>query len=112
VLAVGHKAWDTAALVPLSGRNRSLPRGAPVEGRPLEFHGFQVAKSGFQVFNANTEKKAFMLEGKYPSINNTDDPDGVLAKTDWLTERYFIVPLGRTIERCLVCDFGGHNYEK
>jgi hypothetical protein len=41
------------------------------------------------------------------------EPDSdVLAKTGWVTERYFIVPLGKTIERCLVCDFGGRNREK
>jgi hypothetical protein len=51
----------------------------------------------------------FVIEGSYSSIHNTEDPDGVLAKTGWLTERYFIVPLGKTIERCLVCDFAGHN---
>jgi hypothetical protein len=65
----------------------------------------------FDFFQVGTGQKLFTIEGTYSSINAVD-PDGVLAKTGWLTERYFIVPLGKTIERCLVCDFGGRNHEK
>jgi hypothetical protein len=85
---------DQAWLV-LQSRERKNPSGA--------------VKVFFDVFNAETGKKVVMIEGNYSSINNGDDPDGVLAKAGWLTERYFIVPLGKTIERCLVCDFGGRN---
>jgi hypothetical protein len=65
----------------------------------------------FDFFNADTGQKLFTIEGTHSSING-GDPDGVLEKTGWLTERYFIVPLGKTIERFLVCDFGGRKGEK
>jgi hypothetical protein len=65
----------------------------------------------FDFFNADTGRNVFLIEGSHSSING-GDADGALAKTGWLTERYFIVPLGRNMERCLVCDFGGHQSER
>jgi len=63
------------------------------------YHG----KVFFDVFNVDTGKKALTIEGNYSHL----DPDSALGQTFWLTERYFIVPLGEHRERCLVCDFGG-----
>ena len=142
-LAASRKAWDAAAVVPLS-RKSSLIRSEPTEGKPFEFHGFQFAKRGaiwaqsyrgaillspdqawlvlqsttsgtkygsakvyFDFFNADAGQKMFTIEGTFSSINGGEPDSGVLAKTGWVTERYFIVPLGKTIARCLVCDFGG-----
>lgn len=65
------------------------------------------AKVFFEVFNAETGKKALTIEGTYSTFSYSYDPDGILSKTAWLTERYFIVPLGKHKERCLVCEFGG-----
>lgn len=56
------------------------------------------------IFNLDTSKKIFTIEGTYSG----GDPDGnLLRSTEWLTERYFIVPMGDHRERCLVCEFGG-----
>jgi hypothetical protein len=65
----------------------------------------------FDFFNADTGQKLFTLQGSYSSLNN-NDPDGVLAKTGWVTERFFIIPLGKKRDRCLVCDFGKRAAEK
>jgi hypothetical protein len=65
------------------------------------YHG----KVFFDVFNAETGKKVFTIEGTYSNF----DQDSTLAQTFWVTERYFIVPLGEHRERCLVCEFAAHN---
>lgn len=70
------------------------------------------AKVYFDFFNADTGQKLFTIVGKFSSINGGEPDSGVLAKTGWVTERYFIVPLEKTIASCLVCDFGGRNNEK
>ncbi len=57
----------------------------------------------FDVFNADTGRKAFTIEAKYQGVSV---PDVCLRTTAWLTERYFIIALGKHRERCLVCDFG------
>jgi hypothetical protein len=56
----------------------------------------------FDVFNADNGKKLLTIQGRYA----TGNPGGVIGRTAWLTERYFIVPMGEHSERCLVCDFG------
>ncbi len=62
------------------------------------------------VFNADTGGKVLKFEGTYSNTIGSSvysiDPDDYLAQTAWLTERYFIVPLGEHKERCLVCEFG------
>lgn len=55
------------------------------------------------IFNADAGKKLLTIEGTYSG----SDIDNLLSTTGWLTERYFIVPLGDHRERCLVCEFGG-----
>jgi hypothetical protein len=60
----------------------------------------------FDFFNGDTAQKLFAIEGTFSSVNGGEPDSGVLGKTGWITERYFIVPLGKTIDRCLVCDFG------
>ncbi len=57
----------------------------------------------FDVFNADTGRKVFTLEGSFTGIG--DDPSICLGMAGWLTERYFIIPLGKHRERCIVCDF-------
>ena len=64
----------------------------------LPYHG----KVFWDVFNADTGKKALTVHGSY----SMGSPDSYLGQTAWLTERYFIVPLGEHNERCLVCEFG------
>jgi hypothetical protein len=54
------------------------------------------------VFNADTGRKLLTINGSY----STGYPNAPLHKTAWVTERYFIVPLGEDCERCLVCEFG------
>jgi hypothetical protein len=56
-------------------------------------------------FRTNTGMKAGTIEGIFTTPVG-DGPEEVLAKTGWVTERYFIVPLGRFKERSLVCEFG------
>ena len=57
----------------------------------------------FDVFNTATGKKVFTIQASYSGIGN--DPYGCLETTAWLTERYFIIPLGKHRERCVVCEF-------
>jgi hypothetical protein len=57
----------------------------------------------YDVFNAVTGRKLFTIQGKYSGVG--DDPWTCLLKTAWLTERYFIIPLGKHRERCVVCEF-------
>jgi hypothetical protein len=56
------------------------------------------------VFEAETGNKLLSIDGTYSSSVGAD-PDGILTKAAWLTERYFLVPLGKYKERCLVCEF-------
>jgi len=73
----------------------------------------EEAKSGFlpvyhvffDVYSTETGRKALTIEGRYTGL---DDPDSCLKRTAWLTKRYFIIPSGRSRERCLVCEFSGH----
>jgi hypothetical protein len=51
-----------------------------------------------------TGEKVLTFAGIYSGYSY--DPDGCLARSAWLTERYFIVPLGDRKESCLVCEFG------
>jgi hypothetical protein len=59
----------------------------------------------FDAFNVETGSKVLTIEGEFSS-DTGDTSEGVLSETGWLTERYFIVPLGKQLERCLVCEFG------
>jgi hypothetical protein len=54
------------------------------------------------IFNADTGKKVLAIEASYSG----GYPETLLASTGWLTEGYFIVPLGEHRERCLICEFG------
>jgi hypothetical protein len=65
------------------------------------FFGYK-GKIFFDIFNADNGKKLLTTYGRY----DTPDPDAVFGRTAWMTERYFIVPMGRHLERCLVCEFG------
>jgi hypothetical protein len=67
-------------------------------------------KVSFDIFNADTGSKVITIVGIHEGRG--DDPDGALSRTAWVTERYFIVPLGEHKERCLVCEFGGQNRHK
>jgi len=143
VLAVGRKAWEAGAVVPLTRKSAFPPIGTVPNERRLAFHGFQFNRTGdiwaqpsdyatrlspdqawlilqssttgtkynpdkvfLDFFSADSGQRLFIIEGTFSSLHNGVYPDEVLAQTAWLTERYFIVPLGKTIERCLVCDFG------
>ena len=59
----------------------------------------------FDVFSADTGNKIVTIKGTFSSEIGAP-PEDVLSKTGWVTERYFIVPLGKRVERCLVCEFG------
>jgi hypothetical protein len=141
VAPADRKAWEAAAVVPLTRKSGSPAWPSPPEGKPYVFHGFQFAKRGeiwaqpsdkamllspdqrwlvllsreldrddrptrvfLDVFNADTGDKLLGIDGTYSSSVGAD-PDGVLTKAAWLTERYFLVPLGKYKERCLVCEF-------
>lgn len=62
------------------------------------FHGHAF----IDIYNVKSGKKMLLLEGPYLA-----DPEEILLTTDWITDRYFVVPLGVHNERCLICDFGG-----
>jgi hypothetical protein len=57
----------------------------------------------FDVFNAANGKKRFTIQGTYNGIG--DEPEDTAGKAAWLTERYFIIPVGRLRDRCVVCEF-------
>jgi hypothetical protein len=64
--------------------------------------GRDQGKLFFDVFNADTGKKVITIVATYLDVF----PDSAIDRAMWVTERYFIVPLGKHRERCLVCDFG------
>ena len=69
--------------------------------RGSKYHG----KLYLEFFDTNTGEKILTIEGHYQrGLPGT----GVLHSA-WLTDRFFIVPVGEYSERCLVCDFGGIN---
>jgi hypothetical protein len=72
----------------------SPPKGDPYGPWPVYF----------DVFNADTGQRVLTFEGVYSGW--AYDPDGCMGQSGWLTERYFIVPLGDRKESCLVCEFG------
>jgi hypothetical protein len=61
-----------------------------------------MGKLFWDVFNADTGIRLLTIVGTYLDT----DPGDALYMTAWVTERYFIVALGRHRERCLVCVFG------
>ena len=54
------------------------------------------------VFNLARGERVLTIEGIY---RGQDYPEAYFGKSAWLTERYFIVPLGNHKEQLLVCDF-------
>ena len=56
----------------------------------------------FDVFSTTTGKKLFTIQGSFSGVEN---PYSALERAAWLTERYFIIPLGKRRERCVVCEF-------
>jgi len=66
----------------------------------------------FDFFNSDTGRKLFTLSGAFSALYGVGDVDGVLDKTGWVSDRFFIIPLGRKLDRCLVCDFGKRDSRK
>ena len=58
----------------------------------------------FDLFDADMGRELVTIEGTFSTLGG--DVDGALSKSGWVTERYFIVPLGRLLEKFMVCDFG------
>jgi hypothetical protein len=73
---------------------------------PVSFACFPFGCRGklfFDIFNADIGKKVLTMVGSYLSPSPTSLlPTG----PGWVTERYFILPLGEHREQCLVCEFG------
>jgi hypothetical protein len=90
---------DQTWLVLLSASGKA----ASTEDLPLgHVSGTSRGNLFYDVFNADTGKKVLTIRAAYNGI----DPGQALIQAAWVTERYFIVPLGDHRERCLVCDFG------
>jgi len=70
----------------------------------------RVGKVFLDIYSADTGKKMLTIEGMYSGFDF--NPDGSLKKAAWLTERYFILPLGEHRDRCLICDFGAANRQR
>jgi hypothetical protein len=66
--------------------------------RPVQYHAIFL-----DVFDTATGRKIVTIQGTYSEVTNV--PDSNLGKTAWLTERYFIIPLGAQLEKCVVCEF-------
>ena len=105
-------AWGSARLSPgravlvVESWSGTLTRcgGSDVPGglTPCVDFGGSRGKLFFDVYNADTGKKAITLTAKFTHIL----PEEAFGKTAWVTERYFIIPLDEKRERCLVCGFG------
>lgn len=65
---------------------------------------FGTRRVFFDVFRADTGKKIVTIKGAFSS-HLGDKPVSLLARTGWVAGRYFIVPLGKQIQQCLVCEF-------
>jgi hypothetical protein len=70
----------------------------------LIFGGRDKGKLFFDVFDADSGRSIMTIVGTYSDIN----PGYAVDHSIWVTERYFIVPLGEHRERCLVCDLHPH----
>jgi hypothetical protein len=68
----------------------------------LTFGGRDQGKLFFDVYNADTGNRLITIVATYRDV----EPGHAINQSLWVTERYFIVPLGDHRERCLVCDFG------
>lgn len=88
---------DRAWLVLLSSSGKVAKRD-----EFMIFGGRDKGKLFYDVFNADTGRKVITIVGTYQDI----EPGSAINESRWVTERYFIVPLGEQRERCLVCDFG------
>jgi hypothetical protein len=76
----------------------------PIDRKLLREWGIPLYYTGtafWDIYNADTGTKVFTIKGTY----DTSDPTGDMLQSFWLTERYFIIPLGERRERCLVCEF-------
>jgi hypothetical protein len=93
------------SLIVLQSWEGSLSHSADIPLSPSS--GRSKGKLFFDVFNVESGKKILTIQGTYVDIN----PGHALTKPGWLTERYFIVPLGER-ERCLVCEFGARPENK
>jgi hypothetical protein len=67
--------------------------------------GSDKGKLFMDVYDVDGGRKLVTIVGTYLNINPQ-----ALEQALWVTERYFILPLGEHRERCLVCEFGrvGH----
>ena len=76
-------------------------------GRVANRNGFLISGGRdrgtlfMDAFDADTGKKIVTVVGTYLDIH----PGHALNQTTWVTDQYFIVPLGEHRERCLVCEF-------
>jgi hypothetical protein len=99
---VARLSPDQSWIVLLSSSGRIAKRD--------DFIGFEGRDKGrlfMDVYNVDTGKKLITIVGTYLNI----DPSA-LNQALWVTERYFILPLGERRERCLVCDFGRADRER
>jgi hypothetical protein len=69
--------------------------------------GRDRGKLFMDVYNADTGKKLITIVATYLGINPQ-----ALNQALWVTERYFILPLGEQRQRCMVCDFGRADRER
>jgi hypothetical protein len=101
ILAGGSLSPDRTWLVLSSWSGRADSSESPVSFACFPF-GCR-GKMFFDVFNMDTAKKLLTIVGSYLSPS----PDSLLPTgPGWVTERYFVIPLGEHREQCLVCEFG------
>lgn len=99
--------WSTTSVSRLSPDSAWLVLQSVTDAGTSELTLRSTYKVFMDVFNAATGEKVLTMEGIYSDVG--DDPYSGLSTTAWLTERYFIVPLGEHRERCLVCEFGAYD---
>jgi hypothetical protein len=95
----GRPSPDNRKVVLLSwtGKVDAHAEKYPFTIRAGKYHG----KLYYDVFDTHSGDGLINIEGTYSGI----DPDFALFQAMWLTDRYFLIPLGDHRERCLVCEF-------
>jgi hypothetical protein len=99
--------WSDPGVSRLSPDSAWLVLQSFTEGGVSKLTHRGLATLFMDVFNANTGDKVLTIEANQSGFAGPDSV-GVLETTAWLTERYFVVPLGEHRERCLICEFGSN----
>lgn len=72
------------------------------DGKQMSAFGIKY-RVVFDMYSTETGRKLATIETTYSGIGN--NPDECAGRAAWLTDRFFLIPLGKQAENCLVCEF-------